>query len=123
MTDRMKNKIVRKNLHMKLHETLGIQKELFDSLVDIFETYSNVGKVTVFGSRARGDHKDNSDVDICIFGHELAEIQSNIMNTIHGLNTSLSFDVLSYNDTLLEALRENIDKECVIIYDKNTTGQ
>jgi predicted nucleotidyltransferase len=74
MTDRMKNKIVRKNLHMKLHETLGIQKELFDRLLGIFETYSNVEKVTVFGSRARGDHRDNSDMDICIFGHELAEI-------------------------------------------------
>ncbi|WP_165414395.1 nucleotidyltransferase domain-containing protein [Clostridium estertheticum] len=45
-----------------------IDEKLVVKLKEIFEKYKEIEKVILFGSRARGDNKYNSDIDICIVG-------------------------------------------------------
>lgn len=42
-----------------------IDEKLRIGLQDIFKRYLAIEKVILFGSRARGDNKYNSDVDLC----------------------------------------------------------
>lgn len=45
----------------------GFSKEIFYIIIDVFKKYSDViEKVLLFGSRARGDFKRTSDIDIAI---------------------------------------------------------
>ena len=45
----------------------GFSKEIFYIIIDVFKKYSYVvEKVILFGSRARGDFKKTSDIDIAI---------------------------------------------------------
>ena len=45
----------------------GFSKEIFYIIIDVFKKYSYaIEKVILFGSRARGDFKRTSDIDIAI---------------------------------------------------------
>lgn len=86
-------------------------------LQQIFNKYSQIEKVVLFGSRARGDNKYNSDVDLCIFGEEITHlILAKISMDINEVTTPLSFDILSFNEISKKELINNILEEGVIIY-------
>ncbi|WP_055665359.1 nucleotidyltransferase family protein [Desnuesiella massiliensis] len=86
-------------------------------LQQIFDKYSQIEKVVLFGSRARGDNKYNSDVDLCIFGEEITHrVLAKISMDINEVTTPLSFDILSFNEISKKELINNILEEGVIIY-------
>ncbi|MBW9146556.1 nucleotidyltransferase domain-containing protein [Clostridium sp. CM028] len=94
-----------------------IDEKLVVKLKEIFEKYKEIEKVILFGSRARGDNKYNSDIDICIVGAGMMHLTlANINMDISEINTPLSFDILSFNELNKEELIKNILKEGVVIY-------
>lgn len=96
-----------------------IDDKLKNELEAIFSRYTEVEKVLLFGSRARGDNKYNSDIDLCIFGEGVTHLTlAKINMDINELNTCLSFDILSINELIKEELIENILKEGVVIYNE-----
>lgn len=84
------------------------------------EQCEEIEKVIIFGSRAMGNYKNGSDVDIAVLG----ELISN--NTILKLNDYLNeiyplpyfFDIINYNSITNENLKKHIDIEGKIIYTK-----
>ncbi|ENZ35531.1 hypothetical protein HMPREF1084_00112 [Clostridium butyricum 60E.3] len=84
------------------------------------EQCEEIEKAIIFGSRAMGNYKNGSDVDIAVLG----ELISN--NTILKLNDYLNeiyplpyfFDIINYNSITNENLKKNIDIEGKIIYTK-----
>lgn len=96
-----------------------IDDKLKIELEVIFSRYTEVEKVLLFGSRARGDNRYNSDIDLCIFGEGVTHlILAKINMDINELNTCLSFDILSINELSKKELIENILKEGVVIYNE-----
>ena len=94
-----------------------IDEKLVAQLKTIFNNYKEVEKVILFGSRARGDNKYNSDIDICIFGKGFTHLMlAKINMDISEINTPLSFDILSFNELNKEELIHNILKEGAVIY-------
>ncbi|MFA9397637.1 MAG: nucleotidyltransferase domain-containing protein [Clostridiaceae bacterium] len=92
-------------------------------LEEIFNKYLEVEKVMLFGSRARGDNKYNSDVDLCIFGEDLTHLTlAKINMDINEINTYLSFDILAFNELGKEGLINNIIREGVVIYNGKKVG-
>ncbi|WP_394903404.1 nucleotidyltransferase domain-containing protein [Clostridium butyricum] len=84
------------------------------------EQCEEIEKAIIFGSRAMGNYKNGSDVDIAVLG----ELISN--NTILKLNDYLNeiyplpyfFDIINYNSITNENLKKHIDVEGKIIYTK-----
>ncbi|WP_428817431.1 nucleotidyltransferase family protein [Clostridium butyricum] len=84
------------------------------------EQCEEIEKAIIFGSRAMGNYKNGSDVDIAVLG----ELISN--NTILKLNDYLNeiyplpyfFDIINYNSITNENLKKHIDIEGEIIYTK-----
>lgn len=93
-----------------------IEKELVDELREIFLKYRNIEKVLLFGSRARGDNNDRSDIDLCLFGNINHSEYAEIYMDIDEINTHLSFDVLNFAELKKEELIKNILKEGIEIY-------
>ncbi|MHC1684648.1 MAG: nucleotidyltransferase family protein [Clostridiaceae bacterium] len=94
-----------------------MDNSLIIELKKVFSKYNEVEKVMLFGSRARGDFKSNSDVDICLFGKNITHlILSKISMDIDELNTPLSFDLLNFDELNKEELIKNILSEGVVIY-------
>lgn len=80
----------------------------------------SIEKAIVFGSRAMGNYKKGSDIDIALFGDvenkELYKVEDDL-NEVYPL--PYFFDILIYNKILNENLKNHIDEEGKVIYEKS----
>ena len=49
----------------------GLEQHIIDKMIAVFEQHSKVDKALVFGSRAKGNYRPDSDIDIAIKGQDL----------------------------------------------------
>ncbi|ADQ07635.1 DNA polymerase beta domain protein region [Caldicellulosiruptor hydrothermalis 108] len=102
----------------------GIEEEILNKIIEIFKKYKQVRKACIFGSRARGDYRRGSDVDICIWLEEESENPIyKIQDELEEVNTILLFDVVAFNSITKESLKESIIKEGVIIYERENSRE
>ena len=76
---------------------------------------SGAGKVILFGSRARGTHTERSDIDIAVIGGDFDAFYWAVKETVHSL---LTFDIVNYSAGVSDELKEEIEKDGVVIYEK-----
>ena len=71
--------------------------------------------VILFGSRARGDYKRVSDIDLAVKGGDLVRFALDVQEET---STLLKFDVVNLDGSIQEELRDSIEKEGKILYEK-----
>ncbi|MGO5064704.1 nucleotidyltransferase domain-containing protein [Clostridium sp. FAM 1755] len=104
---------------MKDHNKMGISFQLFEEIRNSILKNPKINKAVIFGSRARGDYKKTSDIDICIYGNNIQNIDVNLLeDSLKEINTPLDFDIVYYDKITKEALRINIEKDGILIYAK-----
>ena len=98
----------------------GLEEEVVNKIVDILKKYEEVKSAKIFGSRARGDYRKGSDIDIALFGDKLTHtINTKIFYEIDDLYLPYMIDLINFNSLRTDdKLRENILKEGVEIYAK-----
>ena len=74
-----------------------------------------VKKVVLFGSRARGDNGNRSDVDIAVSGGDFDSFYWDIKEKTHSL---LTFDMVQMDTNVTEELKNEIKRDGVTIYEK-----
>jgi len=97
-----------------------LSKELISQIVDlILAKNKKLEKIVIFGSRATGEFKNTSDIDIAIFGKDWSGTDINMVkhNLEELIKTPLKFDVLNFYNIAKSKLKENILKEGRIIYE------
>ena len=101
-------------------QKFGLTEEVINNIVDIFKKYEEVESAKIFGSRARGDYRKGSDIDIALFGDKLTNtINTKIFFDIDDLYLPYMIDLINFNSLGEEdTIRENILKEGVDIYVK-----
>ncbi|MGL5616085.1 MAG: nucleotidyltransferase family protein [Sarcina sp.] len=93
-----------------------MDEDLLIKLKNIFSKFNSIEKVKLFGSRATGQFKETSDIDLCLFGEVNHRDFSLIYFEIDELNTPLKFDLLNFNSLTKKELIDNILKEGIDIY-------
>jgi len=72
----------------------GISQDDYQSIQAIFDSYSNVTEVIIYGSRAIGKYRDNSDVDLTLIGPNLnLDTLMQISDDIDSLMLPYKFDL------------------------------
>lgn len=80
----------------------------------MLESIINIGiecsleKIILFGSRARGDHKERSDIDIAADGNMCEKFALEIEEKCP---TLLKFDIVDMSKPISEELKDSIEKE------------
>ncbi len=92
----------------------GLDNNLINEIKSYAQFYG-VDKIVIFGSRARGDYKKKSDIDLAFYGGDSSEFILCIDEDVH---TLLKFDVVDLNRPVDEDLRKSIEKEGIVIYEK-----
>lgn len=91
----------------------GINDNVYKSLINYFKQNLNIKSVILFGSRAKGNDKYNSDIDLCI------ECPLNVRGTVEYEIDELigiySCDIL-FLDSLTEEIKKQIDRDGIVIY-------
>lgn len=74
-------------------------------------------KIVLFGSRARGDNRERSDIDLAVYGLPESS-QSQFRAEIDELPTLLDFDIVFVSPQTDPALLKNIEKDGKILMSK-----
>ena len=75
----------------------------------------DIQKIVLFGSRARGTHRERSDIDIATSGSDANAFYWDIKENVHSL---LFFDIVDLDSGASEDLKKEIEKDGVILYEK-----
>ena len=92
----------------------GIKKQVLDEILMAAEK-NNIEKVILFGSRARGDYRKTSDIDLEVSGGRIAHFQADIEEEV---STLLSFDIVNMDGSVQEELVDSIKREGKVLYEK-----
>jgi predicted nucleotidyltransferase len=98
------------------NQTFGLKDGDLEIIISILKKYSQITAAKIFGSRAMGNYKVGSDIDIAISG-------TNIDDIIHRISGELNdesplpyqFDIVSYNSKIKD-LVQHIDEFGIIFF-------
>lgn len=92
----------------------GIREQVIYEICSLAQKY-NIQKVILFGSRARGDYRRTSDIDLAVQGGEFERFA---LDVDEETSTLLKYDIIDLSRELQPELLESIQKEGIIIYEK-----
>lgn len=88
----------------------GLTDEEWELIRSVLEAHPELTQVKLFGSRAKGNAKPTSDVDLALFGEVDALQAQSIHEELNELPLPYKFDVQAYESIQHVALREHIDR-------------
>lgn len=99
----------------------GISQRFVYELQEFCLKDEHIDKVILFGSRARGDYRRTSDIDLAMYTCDSSHSQQNLIEqSIQEMSTPLKIDVLFMDRLTKEQLVSNILRDGRIIYEKGT---
>jgi predicted nucleotidyltransferase len=86
----------------------------------VFQSYIDIEKAIIFGSRAMGNYKSGSDVDLALQGTDVTDALANAINIALNERSPLpyKFDVVAYTKKLSVDLKTHIDTYGKVLYQK-----
>jgi hypothetical protein len=97
----------------------GISKRFMNELQSYCFKNHQIEKVLLFGSRARGDYRRSSDIDLAVFTKGISHTEQNLIEqAINEMPTPLKIDVVFMDRITKEKMISNIIKEGVVIYEQ-----
>ena len=97
-----------------MNSDTGIREAVLTEIRDLAEKYG-LERVVLFGSRARGDYKKTSYIDLAVTG---GNIRLFTLDVEEETSTLLSFDVVNLDGSVQEELRKSIEQEGRLLYEK-----
>jgi predicted nucleotidyltransferase len=81
-------------------------------LTQLFIKHAEIQYVIVFGSRAKGNYKNGSDVDVAIKSQSLSNEELNTIDNELNENSNLpyKFDIVHYEKIQTPELKDHIDR-------------
>ena len=100
----------------------GLDDRALRLMQGVFERHPSIGQVRVFGSRAKGNFHNESDVDLAIFGDVDSALASLVASELDELPLPYQFDVQAYRCIKHTPLREHIDRVGVPFFVRGSSG-
>ncbi len=95
----------------------GLKESIIETIKKVLINYEEIEKAIVFGSRAQGDYKKTSDIDLAIFSSNISSTRLNMLrDDIDMLDIIYKVDIVHFESLTKEGLIENIKNEGVVIY-------
>ena len=93
---------------------LGIDDSIEQDIISI-AIKNDIKKLILFGSRARGDFKRTSDIDLAVEGGNISAFAVQVEEEA---STLLEFDIINLDGRVQKELLESIRREGVLLYEK-----
>jgi uncharacterized protein len=97
----------------------GLNDSTIDRLQEVFRRYNEVDEVIIYGSRAKGNFRNGSDIDITVKGKGInRKIMSNIWQDIEDLNFPYKVDLSDFAALETPSLSAHIERVGKVFYRK-----
>jgi len=95
----------------------GLKDDDLDFIKKTILKFNTIKKTVIFGSRAKGNYKTGSDIDIAIYGED---VDFSTVSRLHAILEEESpmpyyFDIVDYTHLDKKELKEHIDRVGIII--------
>lgn len=89
----------------------GLSETVIKELQDVFRRHANIEKVIIFGSRAKGNYRAGSDIDLAVVGKNIDYSQLlTILCQIEELELLYTIDLLDYQSKVGTPIGDHIDR-------------
>ena len=106
---------------MKTLYFYGLNAEEWHELNCIFKKIPEISKVILYGSRARGDFRENSDIDLSLVGENLTEQHLlKIKHLLYASRLPYFTDVHLFPDISNNDFKDNVERDGKIIYQRTS---
>jgi predicted nucleotidyltransferase len=95
---------------------LGLKSNEIEKIQMIFKNHSEIEKVIIYGSRAKGNYKPYSDIDISLLGNINLTLQNKIELELDDLLLPYKFDVSIFYKIENRELIDHINRIGKTIY-------
>jgi len=100
--------------------TFGLAENVVERVVNVFKGHSDIEKVIIYGSRAKGTFRAGSDIDLTLLGASLTpSLLSVIASELDALNTAYLFDLSIFNELKSQELIEHIERVGQVFYQRS----
>ena len=82
----------------------GIKQSVIKEIIDLAKKHG-INRIILFGSRARGDYHRTSDIDLAVYGGDVAMFSLDVEERT---STLLTYDVIDMNKTHQEEFIKSI---------------
>ncbi|WP_235356995.1 HI0074 family nucleotidyltransferase substrate-binding subunit [Bacillus alveayuensis] len=102
----------------------GLSEADFYKIINVLKNYAPiVREVILFGSRARGDYKKTSDIDLAVKFRKRHEQLCCICDDLSETSIIYTIDVIDYDKINNKKLKSYIDEEGKVIFSTNEKGE
>ena len=97
----------------------GLPDKTLDTLYTIFQKYSGIKQVVIYGSRAKGNYRTGSDIDLTLKTDDAFTFRelSNIAGDFDDSNMPYFVDVSIYDNISNPDLKDHIDRVGKVLYE------
>lgn len=95
-------------------EKTGIKPAVIDFIQDAARTFG-LRQVVLFGSRARGAHREKSDIDLALYGGDQTRFA---LAVDEEAPTLLQFDFVNMDGPVSDELKERVAQEGLVLYEE-----
>jgi len=96
----------------------GLTENTIKSIHSVFEKHDAVKTVLIFGSRAKGNYENGSDIDLAVENDISAEELQKVQNELENLDLLYGIDIVSYKELENTPVGQHIDRVKKIFYEK-----
>jgi len=98
----------------------GLKETIIQKICGLFAKYPQVEKAVLYGSRAKGNFKNGSDIDLTLHGEEglTLNIIYRLMDEIDDLLLPYTFDLSIFHQISDPDLIDHIRRVGVVFYEK-----
>jgi len=97
----------------------GLEDPVIEKICSVLDQFPSISKAILYGSRAKGNFKRGSDIDLCLFGKDLDQVLVyRIEESLDDLLLPYQFDLSAYSSLSNKELIDHIDRIGVIFYQR-----
>lgn len=100
----------------------GLKESTIEKINSVFAKYTQVEEVALYGSRAKGNYKNGSDIDLCLYGDKNlnTKILYEVLKDIDDLFLPYSFDISIFLDLSDPDFIDHIKRVGIVFYDRES---
>ncbi len=98
----------------------GLSDNDLNNIIEIISANKKIDEILLFGSRAKGNFKPGSDVDLALKGENLnLGDLTGLLNSIDDLFLPYTFDLVIYDRITEEALTEHVKRKGISLFKRD----
>lgn len=105
-----------RQMNRVLWQQYGLSEINGKRIMDVFSRFSEVQEAVLFGSRAKGNYRQGSDIDIAVKGTVSKDVLSALLVAFDETVLPYFVDIVVYDHIKNIALKEHIDRVGICIY-------